>query len=253
MFVLLKIVLLVFRPIVWIVVFSLVAALSKKDRRRKIFFRLALFSLLFFTNPFIIRHIISLYETKPMNMQAGEHYTAGVLLGGFVSYNKKDDAGYFNSSSDRFIQTLLLYKTGRISRIIVVAGNGYIVKTNFREADFIKQRLIEAGIPAGDIFTDAASRNTVENAINSKKIIDSLHLPGPYLLISSALHLPRAKMVFRKSGMDVNLYPCDFASKAIANNFLEDYIFPSATALRCWDSFIKEIVGITSYKITGKG
>jgi uncharacterized SAM-binding protein YcdF (DUF218 family) len=170
-----------------------------------------------------------------------------------VAYNKNDDRGYFNGASDRFIQTALLYKTGHIDHIIVAAGNGYLTKNNFREAVFIKQRLMELGIPGETVFTDTSSRNTFENAIYSKKIIDSIHLKGPYLLISSSQHLPRASRVFRKAGIEVTLYPCDFSSKNIGNNFFEDYILPSGLALNHWDNFIKELLGSLTYKMTGKG
>ena len=209
--------------------------------------------MLFFSNPFFIRQIISIYEVKPIQLPADAKYNAAIVLGGFVSYNKKDDRGYFNASSDRFIQTALLYKQGHVNKIIVAAGNGYIVKHDFKEAIFIKQRLVALGIPGEDIYTDSTSKNTFENAVNAKKIVDSLHLQDPFLLVSSAMHLPRAKLVFAKQGMNVVPYPCDFDSKNVGNNFIEDYLLPSGLALNRWDNLIKEIAGVTVYKITGKG
>lgn len=185
-------------------------------------------------------------------MQSLGKYNTGILLGGLVAYNKHDDEGYFNAASDRFIQTALLYKTGHINNVIIAAGNGYMTKNNFKEALFIKQRLTELGIPSEQIFTDTSSRNTLENARFSKKIIDSFHMQGPYLLISSATHLPRAQIVFKKAGIDATLYPCDFISKRISNNFFEDYVLPSSSALTLWDQYIKEILGTITYKITGK-
>lgn len=253
MFVLLKILLFFFRPLIWVIILLLIALFIKNEKRRKQLFITSFFFLLFFTNPFIIRKCTALYETKPVQLVASSRYNAGILLGGMVSYNRYDDQGYFNPAADRFIQTALLYKTGHINNIIVAAGNGYITKNNFREADFIKQRLMELGIPQDKIFTDTSSRNTLENARYSKKIIDSLHIAGPYLLISSAMHLPRARQVFKKAGIDADLYPCDFVSKRISNNFFEDFILPSSYALYQWDNFIKEILGRITYKITGKG
>src|SRR5262249_33896539 len=132
----------------------------------------------------------------------------------------------------------------------VAAGNGYITKHDFKEADFIKQKLVEAGIPAEVIFSDPDSRNTKENAINSKKIIDSVHLAGPFLLISSAMHLPRAQLAFTKQGIPKKLYPCDISSKNTGNNILSDYLLPSASALSDWDNFIKELLGVVVYKMS---
>jgi len=253
MFVLLKILLYLFRPLIWILILFIVALITRNEKRKRLLFKIAIIALLFFTNPFIIRKCIAWYEVKPVAMQTLSKYNAGILLGGMVSYNKYDDQGYFNPAADRFIQTALLYKTGHINNVIVAAGNGYITKNNFREALFIKERLIQLGIPAEQIFTDTSSRNTLENARFSKKIIDSFHIQGPYLLISSAMHLPRAQMVFKKAGINADFYPCDFGSKEIMNNFFQDYILPSSLALDHWDNWIKEIVGTIAYKITGKG
>lgn len=253
MFILLKILLFLFRPLIWIIILLIIALLTKTPGRRKSFFITSFILLLFFTNPFIIRQLIAAYEIKPVQLSTSARYNAGVLLGGMVSYNRYDGQGYFNPAADRFIQTALLYKTGQIRNIIVAGGNGYITKNNFREADFIKQRLMELGIPDENIFTDTSSRNTLENARYSKKIIDSFQIQGPYLLISSAIHLPRAQKVFKKAGINADLYPCDFISKRTSNNFFEDYVLPSSLALTYWDNFIKEMAGSITYKITGKG
>lgn len=194
--------------------------------------------------------ITAAYESKPSPDLMHKHYSAAIVLGGFVSYNKDDDSGYFNSAADRFIETSLLYKKGIIDHIIIAAGNGYITKHDFKEADFIKNRFVESGIPESSILTDPNSRNTLENAVDSKRIIDSVNLKPPFLLISSALHLRRAKIAFNKKGIPVDLFPCDYASKGIGNNFLEDVLLPSAAALNDWNNLIKEWLGIISYKIS---
>lgn len=253
MFVLFKILLFLFRPLIWILILFALAAFTKNEKRKKRLFATGFILLLFFTNPFFFRKCMEWYEVKPVQLSASSKYNAGILLGGMVSYNQYDTTGYFNNIADRFIETALLYKKGNISKIVVAAGNGYITKNNFSEALFIKQRLMELGIPAENIYTDTISGNTLENARYSKKIIDSFHIDPPYLLISSAMHLPRAKMVFKKAGISAGLYPCDFISKRISNNFFEDYILPSSAAFNYWDGFIKEILGVISYKITGKG
>jgi len=253
MFVLLKVLLFFFRPLIWVVILFIIALLSRNERRKKNFFRIGFIVLIIFSNSFILRQVMEWYETKPVQLASNETYNVGIVLGGFVGYNAQYHQGYFTPSCDRFIQTALLYKTGHIKKIIISGGNGYITQGNFKESIFAKQKFIELGIPAEDIYTDTTSRNTLENAINSKQIIDSLHIQGTCLLISSAFHLPRAKLVFEKKGVNVKLYPCDFISRDISNNFFEDYFLPSSTALRNWDYFIKEIVGITFYKLTGKG
>lgn len=209
-------------------------------------------ALIFFSNPFFFRLVAKSYEVQPVSLNPDQKFEAGILLGGFISYNIKEKKPTFNPAADRFIQTALLYKRQHIQKIIIAAGNGYIAGHNFREADYTKDRLIELGIPAENIFTDPLSRNTYENAVNTKKIFDSLHITGQSLLISSAIHLPRAQKLFKKQGIPVTPYPCDFITQNIANNFWEDYLLPSSSTLADWDSFIKELMGIIVYKIQGK-
>lgn len=251
MFVLLKLLLFLFRPLIWIVFLFAYALFTKQAKRKRVAFRTAFALLLFFTNPFISSKLLSLYEVPPAQLAPSQTFNAGILLGGMVSYNEADDRGYFNSVSDRFIQTALLYKQGRISNIIVAAGNGYLTQNHFSEAGFIKAKLVDLGIPGDKIYTDNESRNTAQNAENTKHVADSAHLAGPYLLISSAMHLPRAARVFRKAGLDPVLYPCDFLARETRNNFFEDYLLPSSRALNRWEHFLKELLGTLTYSITG--
>lgn len=252
MFVLLKLLLYFFRPLVWIILLSLYAFLTKNERRKKLSYRLAFGMLLFFTNPFVSKISLQAYEAEPVRLSASQTYNAGIVLGGLVSYSPADGTGYFNNASDRFIQTALLYKKGHIRNVIVAAGNGYITKNDFSEAGFIKKNLVDLGIPPDKIFTDSASRNTLQNAHQAKRIADSAQVGGPYLLISSAMHLPRAARVFRKAGINPAIYPCDFLSRGHGNNILDDYIIPDSLALSRWDNLIKELVGTLAYLLTGK-
>ena len=168
--------------------------------------------------------------------------------------NKTDHQTYFSEQSDRFIQAMLLYKTGHIKKIIVAAGDGSVFnRCDFREGDFVQEQLMAMGIPAADIAVDRNSRNTAENAINAKKIIDSLQLPPPYLLVTSAIHIPRAKKTFIKAGIDVIPYPAAYFVRPPDSVVPTDYILPSANALKNWDMYLREITGSLLYWITGRG
>ena len=253
MFIVLKLFLFLFRPLIWILLLFLYALLTKNLPRKKLAFRTAFVLLLFFTNPFVIHKLIAAYETQPVQLAPSQKFSTGILLGGLVAYNADEDRGYFNNASDRFIETALLYKQGHVENIVVAAGNGYLTKNNFSEAAFIKDKLVQLGIPPEKIFTDGLSRNTLQNAQNAKHLTDSAHLAGPYLLISSAMHLPRAAKVFRKAGINPTLYPCDFLSQETRNNFFEDAVLPSSLALFRWEILLKEWIGTIAYSVTGKG
>jgi uncharacterized SAM-binding protein YcdF (DUF218 family) len=252
MFVLLKLLLFLFRPLIWIVILFIYTILTKNPRRKRLAFRVTFGFLLFFTNPFIYKQFIAAYEVEPVQLAPSQTFNTGILLGGMVSYNKEENKGYFNNVADRFIQTALLYKQGHIRNILVAAGNGYITKNNFSEAVYIKEKLVQLGVPADKIYTDSKSRNTLENAQYAKRLADSAGLSGPYLLISSAMHLRRAEKVFTNVGIQPTLYPCNFLGQDKGNNFLEDYLLPSSESFTRWDNLIKEALGILAYSVTGK-
>jgi uncharacterized SAM-binding protein YcdF (DUF218 family) len=73
------------------------------------------------------------------------------------------------------------------------------------------------------------------------------------VLITSALHIPRAQKTFTKAGVAVIPYPAAFFVKPPDSVVPTDYILPSATALRYWDMYLREITGSLMYWITGRG
>ncbi|PWU00217.1 MAG: hypothetical protein C5B52_09235 [Bacteroidetes bacterium] len=253
MFVISKIVGFFLHPMLWIVIVFVWALLTKNQIRKKKLFKTGALLLIFFSNPFIIDRLTLAYQPKPYHLAPGEKYSVGILLGGLSGYDTKTREGFFSYASDRFIQTERLYKGGRIDKILISGGSGSLLQGKaFREADFLREQLLQVGIPDSAILIERNSRNTVENAIFSKKILDSLQLPGPYLLISSAMHLTRAGKIFRKQGLAIQNYPCAFTIRESGGNFIEDYIFPSSGSIDEWDEYLKEVVGLITYKILGK-
>ncbi|TZF84722.1 YdcF family protein [Pedobacter sp. BS3] len=254
MFALGKLFLIFLNPVLWIVAVLLYGLFTKPARRKKNCYTAGILMLLFFSNPFIIDRLTVAYQEKKYTPAKNEVYSAGILLGGFSGFNEGDGEVYFNAAADRFIQAAELYRTGHIRKIIVASGNGNVfLDKAFREADFVTEQLQNLCIPAADILADRDSRNTVENAVNTKKLIDSLHLQPPYLLITSALHIPRALRTFRKAGLDVKPFPAAFTAKPSNSFFPDDVLIPSADALAAWKGYLREVCGNILYRILGRG
>ena len=90
MFLIGKLFLLLLKPLTWIIVLLLIGILSKNQNRKKKLIIAGLVSLLLLSNPFLFRIVAKNYETKATTLKADEKYEAGILLGGFVSYNIKE-------------------------------------------------------------------------------------------------------------------------------------------------------------------
>ncbi len=178
-------------------------------------------------------------------------YSAGILLGGLIKTDRSNRT-FFASEADRFIQTTKLYHSGYIENIVVTGGNPSIVKSkNPSEAMQLKTELVLQGIPATNIFVEYESRNTYENAVFTKRLLDSLQLLPPYIMITSAMHVPRAKAVFEKAGIDVIPYPASF-KEINAKKSIKAYILPSIDVLDSWNDLLKEVIGLAVYRITDK-
>ena len=238
-------------PFYWLLFFIAMSLFGKNAIRKKRFAIISICWLVFFTNPFIIHKLTLAWQQPRKVLAQNENYSSGIVLAGFISFNYKDNQGYYGQAADRFIQALSLYKLGHIKKIVITGGSGSIWRQQYKEADFVKEQFLEQGIPAQDIIAENQSKNTFENAVNTKKILDSLQLPQPYLLITSALHMKRSLQVFTHAGIKCVAYPAHFM--AIDNPpTVASVLMPSAGAFTGWDLLLKEVVGLMVYKITGK-
>ncbi|MEP6710848.1 MAG: YdcF family protein [Ferruginibacter sp.] len=232
-------------PVYWIILLIIAGFLFRRPALKKYCRILALFIFLLFSNRWVLNWYANKFQPAPLVLSAGSVYSCGIVPGGFASPDV-DGNGVFNPSADRFIQALKLFKQGHITHILVTGGNGKKEMKAFNEAAWVKNELIIMGVPDSVIFIEDKSRNTAENAVNTKKILDTIHLQPPYLLISSALHLPRASLLFKKAGVPVIPFPCNYiAGRGIST--IAD-IIPGIDALFTWELFLKETIGYWWYR-----
>ncbi len=203
--------------------------------------------VLFFGNEFIYTKLATAWQAEPVQLPEG-NYEAGILLGGLSSFDKYGK-GFLNAATDRLVEISILYKAKKIKKIIISGGSVY--KDRPREADFLHKELLLLGIPGQDIIIENRSRTTFENAMYTKKIIDTLKLRPPFVLVTSAMHVPRAEKAFTKAGLAVITFPSDY--HVLNKKFdIDDYLIPKLNIINDWTSFLKEIIGIVGYKLFDK-
>jgi uncharacterized SAM-binding protein YcdF (DUF218 family) len=66
-------------------------------------------------------------------------------------------------------------------------------------------------------------------------------LPPPYLLVTSAFHMRRSLMIFKKAGINVVPYPSNYLGSEV--NFAPNNFLPEANTLSNWEYYTKEVVG----------
>jgi uncharacterized SAM-binding protein YcdF (DUF218 family) len=245
MFFISKILFFFLSPFTWILLLLIYIVSIKNDKLKKKLSYVLLIMILFFSNPWILNTLQYPFHAPPLPMRANEKYELGVVLGGMTSYDRVNKEGHFNMSSDRFIQTALLYKKGHIKKIIASGGqNGMFKEDNFVEAEFIAQNLIGLGIPKEDIIIEGKSKNTIENAEFTFKHLQSIGIENSkVVLITSAFHIPRAMETFKQAGIEVRPYPCAFSILPSSIKFGPASLLPASWVLDAWGGFFKELLG----------
>lgn len=237
-------------PISWLMGLIVLAFLFRKKNLGRKYGIAAVVIFLLFSNQKIYKTCVLAWQLPPKNIHQLSQFSAGILLGGMSMFDKDRNA-YLGSTTDRLVQTVILYQQGIIQKIILTGGTGSLDQTAPKEADHLSQILIQMKINPADIIIENQSRNTFENAVFTKKLITSNHLKPPYLLISSAIHLPRALKVFEQSGLEVVPFPSAYTVIPSKENIFT-YLIPQLDVLCNWKYLIKEVVGLWVYQITGK-
>jgi uncharacterized SAM-binding protein YcdF (DUF218 family) len=152
--------------------------------------------------------------------------------------------------SDRLLLAFRLYRAGKAPLVVCSGG---IIKMlagagERPEAEVMSALLQEWGVPPGAILNESGSENTRENATLSYEMLRPKGIQR-ILLVTSALHMPRAAAVFRKAGFDVIPAPADFRSGWAEANALN--WIPNASYVARSESALHEWLGLWVYRAMG--
>lgn len=227
------------------------AIFAKDPARKRRYFIISVVSLYFFMNTFVIGSCMRLWEISTPQLKPGSKYECAVVLGGMIRYDALQDKPQFLRSADRLFQVLPLLNQGVVKKIIITSGSGNLLRQNEKEADIIKKYLLAAGYPDSCIIVENQSRNTFENAMLTKAVMDELNIKDSVLFVTSAFHLRRASACFAKAGITKLVpFPTDKYSGPV-NLELDYFVLPNSEALMQWELLLHEIVGYFVYKIKG--
>lgn len=96
-------------------------------------------------------------------------------------------------TTSRAAKGIELFREGYAPNIIF---SGAAIDDGPSNAYAMRQQALDAGISKDNIFIDEISQNTYENAVNSKKILDS-QKAKKIILVTSPYHQRRANQTFR--------------------------------------------------------
>ena len=251
-FVLSKLVWLVFSPVNFAILAALLAALlaftrfARPARWIGLVATVALVLLAFSPLP---RAVIRPLEDRFPQQDASKGPVAGIIvLGGAIGMSRGDVV--LNSSAARMIKAVELARLHPQAKVVFTGGSANLVaQVETTEADGAR-RLFEAiGLDPARLVLEDKSRNTRENAVFSRRLVDPK--PGErWLLVTSAWHMPRAMGVFRQAGFAVEAFPVDYWSKGTPDDFIRPYSRVHR-AFETADNGFKEWVGLLAYRLSG--
>ena len=151
--------------------------------------------------------------------------------------------------SDRVLHALRIYKAGKVRSILITGGDVFGPGADVVEADAILDLLVALGVDRSDILLERQSRNTYENARFSAEIWKREGFRSG-LLVTSALHMPRALATFRKAGMVLEPATTDLVPD-LSYMPMPLPLIPQSKCLDVTTNAIKEWIGVLIYRWRG--
>lgn len=178
------------------------------------------------------------YQISPATTLERKEVNTIVVLAGHAERNPD----YPLSSS---INIAMAYRLLEAVSLFQMAPNSMVLISGSGEVSAImRDLLVTLGIPAGQVRVDAISSSTFESARNLSATLGE----DPFLLVTSAGHMPRAIGVFRKAGTRPLPVPTHYLTH---RNWLAAQYLPSPIHLQYSDLAISEYVKLMWYSVNG--
>jgi uncharacterized SAM-binding protein YcdF (DUF218 family) len=143
----------------------------------------------------------------------------------------------------RLVHAFQLYQAGK-APVVLCSGGGSQFPDGTTEAAFMAKLLQEWHVPPEAILMEERSRNTRENAFFSSPVLKARGIHH-ILLVTSALHMPRAAAVFQKIGFQVIPAATEFQKPEIGG------WLPTAADLQRSNAALREWIGLLEYRLLG--
>ena len=185
----------------------------------------------------------------PQALPLPDHIDGIIVLGGMVrpAISQARGRPTLNDAAERLFEGAHLAHLHPEAKVLFTGGSPNPWAPQARESDFADKALIEMGVDPSRLLIEDRSRNTYENAIFSLPLTEDGG-KGTWILVTSAIHMPRSVGVFRKAGWNVIPWPCNYLTGGEPEWTNEDVAiqrlyFLSRTA--------HEMIGMLYYRLRG--
>lgn len=186
----------------------------------------------------------------PVVRRLPERVDGIIALGGVVNQYVTLARGQLSlgGAAERLTEFAALARRYPNAKLVYSGGSGNLFRQDIKEADTLGPFLGTLGLDPARVILEDRSRNTLENATETYKLVRPRKGEN-WLLITSAAHMPRAVGVFRKAGWRVIPYPVDFNSTGKEPFKLS---FNMVSGLSGLTNGLYYWAGMVFYRLTGK-
>ncbi len=181
-----------------------------------------------------------------------DHVDGIIVLGGGLNPVLSAARGRpaVNSSATRMTALIPLAKRYPNAKLVFTGGAGALLEQRFKEATYVREFYDEIGFDHRRITFEDQSRNTRENALFTKNLMEPK--PGEtWLLITSAFHMTRSVGCFRAVDWFVIPYPVDYHTTGKDWLNLSNLRFSVGAGLGGLSMVGHELVGLVGYRLSG--
>ncbi|TVR80835.1 MAG: YdcF family protein [Rhodospirillales bacterium] len=196
--------------------------------------------------------LLPLEDRFPPPPALPEHVHGIVILGGAIRPEVSESRGdvALNNHGERITVGVHLARRHPEARVVFTGGSARLWSgRELKEATFAGPLLINLGVAPDRLVLESRSRNTHENAVNTKALV----APGPdevWLLVTSAFHMPRSVGVFRAAGWEVLPYPVDYQLAPPLRWWPPS--LDVAGSMSTLNLAVHEWIGLAAYRLAGR-
>ncbi|MFZ4480699.1 MAG: YdcF family protein [Rhodoferax sp.] len=195
----------------------------------------------------LLRHMESQHPAPQGSLQP---YVGMVVLGGAIDIPRgaQDSTNFtLNGAAQRMTTPLALLR--KYPHLLLLFSGGLIDSAIAKEtsvADAARDFYASLGVPANRLLYERAARNTYENAVLSARV-PGVDKTQPWLLVTSAWHMPRSMALFQREGWNVTPYPVDFRT----GSYTPWTHYSIAKGALRWQMLLHEVVGLVVFQVLG--
>ncbi|MEN8302632.1 MAG: ElyC/SanA/YdcF family protein [Campylobacterota bacterium] len=213
-----------------------------KEKQSKIFISLGFASLLLFSYPPFSNFLVQNLENQYPKYDYKEDIKYIQVLGSGHNTDEMQpiSSHVSDSGTKRVLEGVIIHKQIANSKIIFT---GYEGKTDTATAVMNSRLALALKVDKKDMIINGAPKDTKEEALFTKTLVGS----EPFVLVTSATHMPRSMMLFKSLGLNPIAAPTAYY-KSEFKGWLRA---PNTSSFKTSTTAMHEYIGIVWAKIRG--